>query len=458
MKKVMLLFAAVLFILSSFAQDLKVVAAYNYYRDEMPDKAKEAIDDAIKHESTMNEAKTWFYRGNVYLQLDHIANYIDPLQKGMKEDDLLRIFGEAKKIRRAKEYDNGSKYYFQYDLIVYLQDDSVMHWEYPNEEKYQKIIEGINPLEIAYESYQKAIKLDEDQNLAVINMVPSNPMQGLTAVGQRYFNTGVDNYNRKNYEKSLYNFENAVKVYKALGKDNNDLIYYTAVSAIYEEDTTKAIKYFQQLVDNGYKQERAYTFLINLYDEVDEFEKALAVAKKGRELFPESSNLLLMETNLYFKRGKTDEANQLLQEAVKMQPDNESLYFSIGVNLDRMVNDTTKSDEVRENAFVEGIKAYEKAIELKPDYELALFNIGAMLNNKAVEVFNKARNLDLSETEEYEKLIAEGRAYLKQALPHLEKAHELNPEDKDTMTLLRGIYLELKMNEKLKEISDKLRN
>ena len=55
---------------SSYAQNNKVVSAYNYmkYDDEL-DKAKEAIDLAIKHEQTKGKAKTWMYRGHVYSKL-----------------------------------------------------------------------------------------------------------------------------------------------------------------------------------------------------------------------------------------------------------------------------------------------------------------------------------------------------------------------------------------------------
>lgn len=56
------------------AQDAKVVSAYNYLGKGKLDKAKESIDLATTHEKTMGDAKTWLYRGNVY-----IAIYTSPL-------------------------------------------------------------------------------------------------------------------------------------------------------------------------------------------------------------------------------------------------------------------------------------------------------------------------------------------------------------------------------------------
>ncbi|MDZ7774162.1 MAG: hypothetical protein U5L09_00425 [Bacteroidales bacterium] len=51
------------------AQNHKVVSAYNYLRKGQLDKAMEAIEPATEHKKTENDAKTWYYRGNVYLSL-----------------------------------------------------------------------------------------------------------------------------------------------------------------------------------------------------------------------------------------------------------------------------------------------------------------------------------------------------------------------------------------------------
>lgn len=459
MRKLILSIVSLLAVMGLNAQNAEVQSAYDYYRDGRPILAVKSINKAIEHPSTKGEDKTWFYRGNIYLQLDHISSYTDRLSKGMKEDELIKIYGEAQKIRRAKEYEDGSRYYYQYDLVVYLSGDDVVEWEMPNLDKYKEFIAKMDKdvLQIAYNSYQKAIKLDEDQNLFSGNMVPTNPKLGLKAVGDRYYNKGVDAYDKQKYEVSLVSFEEALKVYKSIGQDNNDLKYYTGVSAYQINDTAKTIKHFQALADMGYKQVPVYTVLTSIYSKMGEMEKAYAAVKKGRKMYPENETLLLMQTNLYLKEGKTDEANELLQEAVKKQPDNEQLYFNIGANYDKVMNDTTKSEEMRANAFKLAIDAYEKALDINPEYDLALFNIGAIYNNKAAEKFTEARQLPLDATEKYNKLMKEGEELLQKALPYLEKAHEVNPKDRDTMVLLKGIYLQLKMNDKLKSISSKLK-
>ena len=52
-----------------FAQTSKRTSAYNYLRNGKLDKAKEYIDPTLTHEKTMGDAKTWYYHGNIYLQI-----------------------------------------------------------------------------------------------------------------------------------------------------------------------------------------------------------------------------------------------------------------------------------------------------------------------------------------------------------------------------------------------------
>jgi len=52
----------------AMAQGNAVASAYNYLKNGQPQKAMVEIDKASQNEDTKNEAKTWFYKGNIYLQ------------------------------------------------------------------------------------------------------------------------------------------------------------------------------------------------------------------------------------------------------------------------------------------------------------------------------------------------------------------------------------------------------
>ena len=53
-------------VITGYAQKATVQSAYNYYRYEQLNKAKEAIDAAVVYESTANSEKAWYYRGLIY--------------------------------------------------------------------------------------------------------------------------------------------------------------------------------------------------------------------------------------------------------------------------------------------------------------------------------------------------------------------------------------------------------
>jgi tetratricopeptide (TPR) repeat protein len=69
MKK-LIVFVAMLIIASSvFAQKSERTNAFMYNKNGQYDKAKEAIDKAVEHPKTIDDSKTWMYRGIIYLNL-----------------------------------------------------------------------------------------------------------------------------------------------------------------------------------------------------------------------------------------------------------------------------------------------------------------------------------------------------------------------------------------------------
>ncbi|HSG67724.1 MAG TPA: hypothetical protein VK994_03390, partial [Bacteroidales bacterium] len=69
MKKLLILLLAVTMVSLANAQNNKRTSAFNYFQNGKLDKAKEYIDPTITNEKTMGVAKTWYYRGDIYLQI-----------------------------------------------------------------------------------------------------------------------------------------------------------------------------------------------------------------------------------------------------------------------------------------------------------------------------------------------------------------------------------------------------
>ena len=54
--------------------------------------------------------------------------------------------------------------------------------------------------------------------------------------------------------------------------------------------------------------------------------------------------------------------------------------------------------------------------------------------------------------EKYQEELAKAKALFEKAMPYFEKAHQINPEARDVMTALRGIYYNLNMGDKFEAI------
>ena len=79
MKKIALFTALLTLGLAVNAQTLQVQSAMSDLKRGYLNKAKDAIDKACQHESTKDDAKTWYYAGLIYSMIGDAAT--DPQSK-----------------------------------------------------------------------------------------------------------------------------------------------------------------------------------------------------------------------------------------------------------------------------------------------------------------------------------------------------------------------------------------
>jgi hypothetical protein len=76
--------------------------------------------------------------------------------------------------------------------------------------------------------------------------------------------------------------------------------------------------------------------------------------------------------------------------------------------------------------------------------------------NRAIEILGEADALPLNEEDKYNSMKEQANEMLKESLPYLEKADNLQPDDPFTLRTLKDIYTRLGMLEKLKGINERL--
>ncbi len=317
------------------------------------------------------------------------------------------------------------------------------------DEEYKKLSD--NPLQEAVKSYNKCKELDKK------GVYTPQIVQNMGIITQEYYNKGVSDFQSGKYDLALAAFENAYNTnYELNDVVDTTALFNMALCATNAKDDARALKEFKRLADLGYKKPSVYVNLTNLYKKAGDTVAAFATISKGRETLPTNFDVLITETNLFLETNKTTEALANLEKALEFDKTNPQIFFAVGAQYDAMINskniDKVKKDSYRDNA----IKNYEKAIALKADYFDPIFNLGAINVNLASEIISEANALPIDATKEYDALIVKADGYLKTALPYLEKAHQMQPKDLATLGTLKEIYVRLRMNDKVKEVNDKI--
>ncbi len=259
-------------------------------------------------------------------------------------------------------------------------------------------------------------------------------------------NAGLSYYFAGKYQKSIdeyqklldLNYTGITTKYTATSIANDKPVDFTSKSDMDKQVKLKLVKDPKVIVRPSQRNELIKMIAKN-YIALKDNEKALSFIKQAQKDAPDDYGLLVDEANIYYAMGDNLKFKEKLEEAVKINPNDPTLFYNIGV----------MKMELKDNKGA--IESFKKALALKPDYAEAYNNIGAAILVKA-EAIVEEMNKNLSNFDKYDALQAKQLAVYKEALPYYEKAFEY---DKNNITMVRtllGIYENLEMTDKLKEM------
>jgi len=180
----------------------------------------------------------------------------------------------------------------------------------------------------------------------------------------------------------------------------------------------------------------------SMYATAENDEKSLAILKEGRKLFPNNQALITNEVNVYLKSDQHVEAMKSLELAIVGEPDNASLHFALGFVNDRLASKEIEANPKGNDAYTAYLaaaeKSYTKSVELDGLNFDAVYNLGALYFNQAVKM-NEVANL-IDDTKKYEVAKAVADKVFDKALPILEKAYVITPDDKGVLVSLKQLY------------------
>ena len=302
---------------------------------------------------------------------------------------------------------------------------------------------------LAYESYMKAYEYAVKRDI-------KTAVTGIGDIQPYLVEEGAAFYQMQDYNLAYSAFRYALDAHDLLleqGKktifeeaaSHQDQVYYTALAALNAKKMEEAKPLFINLKDSGYEKPAVYEALYKLELENDR-SKALTLLEEARAKFPDDVTLLFSEINHYLADGAMDKLVGKLQTAIQKEPDNISLYTTLGSiydNLYQKAAENGESGEAKEN-FANALKNYEMALEKDPKFFDAVYSIGALYYNRAAattEEMNKlADDYSKEALKKYDELRKVVLTQFDEALPYFKNAEALNPNDRNTLIALKEIF------------------
>ena len=354
MKRFGFMLTMVAFSASAMAQGTKVTSATSNIKYGQLDKAKEAIEEAILHEKTKGQAKTWMVRGDVYKAIAETKN---PEMKALSATPTRVALDSYKK---AIALDAKGSLRKQINTQLSLMSFTVINAAYEFNDK--------KDLTNALDCFEQSLSIDS-----------------LTAPGKVdsaiVFNAGLIADQAKNYDKARYYYNRCVDIryggsqvfglLAILDKNQGDTAAYLATlergMKVYPDDCNPL------LVE-----------LVNHYITNNQSDLALEYLERAIKGEPNNASFYQAQGALYDKIGRPDEAKVSYEKAIEINPD----FFDPWLN--------------------RGVQEYNKAVEMakaandipanKPkEYDAAIAAAFEQMN-LAIPFFEKAHSVNPSDT------------------------------------------------------------
>ena len=279
-------------------------------------------------------------------------------------------------------------------------------------------------------------------------------MKGLSAGIQNIYYMGSALYQTQNYAGAYDAFKATYDGYDLLKKNNEPTnfdateqpkaLYYSGLCAQQAGMMEEAKTVYKQLVDQGIAEAGVYEALINLYKDED---PALSeqYLKAAREKYPDDTALLYAEINHLLAKGELVSLVEKLEQAAALDPNNVSIYITLGQIYDKLYQDQSATDPAAaEESFTKAMSYYQQALTKDAKSFDAVYSIGALWYNKAaaysIELNALSNDYTPAGTKKYDaKKVQMDDAFVK-ALPFFQQAEELSPKDINTLIALKEIY------------------
>ena len=296
MKKVTVLLFSVLLSFAAIAQKGKVNSAATYNDNNELAKALETINIALdpnnpKSVKSINWPKSWIVRGDIYQKIFTASK---PEFKALSE----------------------------------------------------------NPLQEAFNSYLRAIELDESNRYATTIKLQIQMLRN------KFSNQAGVAYDAQDYSSSSKAFEMMLKLdnidlIKADSPDfiDTSTIFNAGYTAYMAKEYDRAIDFYNEAAKYDFNGANMYSSIAHVYIEKGDTAQSIGTLKSGIDKYPNDVNLLIQLVNSYM--NEPEKGIEYLDRAIAQDETNQQFYFVKGVFLEKLLK------------FDDALVSYQQAADLK---------------------------------------------------------------------------------------------
>ena len=320
-------------------------------------------------------------------------------------------------------------------FTAYIKDGKIATWS-----QTQWVIEDA-PAK-AIEAYNKAYEMDPK--------TADKVKEGLKQISDfcsQVGNTGIDTGNYAD-AADAYALAFEAQSSPAHGNPEPALLYYagylrTVDGAANPASFVIGADYLNKALELGYNDEEGniYYYLFHCYYGQKDADKANVLKAKdalvaGIKKFPKNERILdglvQLYTNPEDSVGDPADLVALIDAAIESNPENVDLWFGRG----RIFFALKQYDE--------SIASFRKVVELKPDLFEGNYYLGVFYTIKADEMNKVMNEKQYSSQAVYDADLKVVNDVYKEAVPWFEKAHQIKPDDVDTLEFLKSICFRLR--------------
>jgi tetratricopeptide (TPR) repeat protein len=369
----------------------------------------------------------------VFAQNDAVTNaFFD-----QKNGDLAKAKSEIDRASlHEKTKDNAKTWFFKGSIYS---DIAVT-----DKKEYQTL--SPDPLREAYEAYKKTIALDKKGG-----EYAKSAEKNIEQLWGISFNDGVKKYQEKEYDKALraYDLSNEIKSGDTL------TLLYIAYAAEASQKYERIKTTYQELFKYNRRTPDMYRTLSSFEQKDNKMDAALSIIQEGRKYFPTDKALAIDELALLSQTGALDQSVTKIEDAIKLDPKNGSLYVTLASIYDKQSQDTKKTPEQRAGLRQKAMANYVKTLEIDSTNSDASFNIGVSHFNEGVTISKKVNEMSLNDYNKFgKKLEAQAKEHYAKALPYFKRCFKLVPTDKLVQQSLKSTYIALGRKAEAEAIKD----